>query len=117
MGDYLPRFKPGEAVSYNATADLVGGQLVELTGARSVGVAGAASTKVVGVAAFDCKSGERVLVHSGGVQRPVASAAIAAGDQVQAAADGQAATGTTAPIGLALTAAAAGARVEVQMNR
>ncbi|OYO16629.1 DUF2190 domain-containing protein [Enemella dayhoffiae] len=117
MGDYLPRFKPGEAVSFNATTALTGGQLVELTGPRSVGVAAAASTKVVGVAAFDCKVGDRVLVHSGGVQRPVASAAIAAGDQVQAAANGQAATGTTAPIGLALTAATAGARVEVQMNR
>lgn len=118
MADYLPRFKPGQTVTHTASADITGGQLVEITGARRVAPAAAASTKTVGVAGFDVKSGGEVTVHSGGVQRCLASAAIAAGDVVQAAAAGKVAAGTVAPIGIALTAAtAADQLVEIQLNR
>lgn len=113
MGDYIPRFKPGEAVTYTAVSDVSGGQIVALSGPRSVTPASNGAAEVVGLAAFDTKAGERVTVHSGGVQRPVASGAITAGDQVQAAIDGKASTGTTNPIGLALTTAADGDQVEV----
>jgi Uncharacterized conserved protein (DUF2190) len=109
MVDYLPQFKPGQAVTFNVSADVVGGRLVAVTGNRSVGPAGADSAAVVGVAAFDVKTGEKVTVYTraGGVQRLTANGAIAAGAKVISAAAGKAATiGAGAnPIGLALEAA------------
>ncbi|PRI10924.1 DUF2190 family protein [Leucobacter massiliensis] len=111
MADYLPKFKPGQSVTFTASADVTGGRLVEVTGNRSVGPAGADSASVVGVAGFDAKAGERVTVftRAGGVQQLTASGPIAAGDKVSSAAAGKAQTlGTTEnPIGLALEAAAA----------
>lgn len=117
MAEYLPTFKPGQAITLKASAAITGGQAVEVTGSGTVGPAGAASTKVVGAAGFDAAVNENVTVYSGGVQHFTASGAIAAGDVVQAAANGQVATGATAPIGIALTAAASGADVRVQMAR
>lgn len=117
MAEYLPTFKPGQAVTLKASAAITGGQLVEVTGSGTVGPAGAASTKVVGVAAFDAAINDNVTIYSGGVQHATASGAVAAGDVVQAAANGQVATGATAPLGIALTAAASGADVRVQFNR
>lgn len=117
MAEYLPTFKPGQAVTLKASAAITGGQLVEVTGSGTVGPAGAASTKVVGVAAFDAAINDNVTIYSGGVQHATASGAVAAGDVVEAAANGQVATGTTAPLGIALTAAASGADVRVQFNR
>jgi hypothetical protein len=111
MADYLPKFKPGQAVTFTASADVTGGRLVAITGNRTVGPAGADSAAVVGVAGFDAKAGERVTVftRAGGVQQLTASGAIAAGVKVSSAAAGKIQTlGTTAnPIGLALEAAAA----------
>lgn len=49
----------------------------------------------------------------GQVQRIVASGEIAAGDVVQTAAAGKVATGSTAPIGKALTGGADGDLVEI----
>lgn len=122
MPDTLPIYKPGVSPVYTASAAITGGQLLEVTGSGTVGPAGAASTKCVGVAAFDCASGDRVTIHAGGVQRIVAATGgVAAGDIVSAGA-----AGTVAPIGvgafgtkigLALTAAAAGAVAEIQMDR
>lgn len=117
MAEYLPTFKPGQAITLKASAAVTGGQLVEVSGSGTVGPAGAASTKVVGVAAFDAAINDNVTIYSGGVQHAIASGAVAAGDVVQAAANGQVATGTTAPLGIALTAAASGADVRVQFNR
>ena len=110
MADYIPRFTPGSAVTMTAAADLTGGQLVELTADRTVGVAAAGSLKVVGVIGPDTKAGAEGVVWMipGHVHWVEASDAIAAGDQVEAAADGKVATGTTAPIGIALRAAQAG---------
>lgn len=111
MADYLPKFKPGQAVTFKASAAIAGGRLVAVTGARTVGPAGADSAAVVGVAGFDAVIGEDVTVftRAGGVHSLVASAAIAAGAKVSAAASGKVQTigSTTNPIGLALTAAAA----------
>lgn len=111
MADYLPKFKPGAAVTFTASADVTGGRLVELTGNRAVGPAGADAVDVIGVAGFDAVAGESVTVYCRptGVHQLVASAAIAAGAKVIAAAGGKAATiGAGAnPIGIALEAAAA----------
>jgi len=111
MADYLPKFKPGQAVTFNASADVTGGRLVVVTGNRTVGPAGADSAAVVGVAGFDAKSGERVTVftRAGGVHPLVANGAIAAGIKVSSAAAGKIQTvgDTTNPVGLALETAAA----------
>lgn len=111
MAAYLPKFKPGEAVTFTASADITGGRLVAVTGPRTVGPAGADSAAVAGVAGFDVKAGERVTVftRAGGVQRLVASGAISAGAKVSSAAAGKVQTigATTNPVGLALESAAA----------
>ena len=122
MADTLPVYKPGQSLPLTASANITGGQLVEVTGSGTVGPAGAASVKCVGVAAFDVASGSRVTVHAGGVQRIVAAAGgVTAGDVVAAGA-----AGTVAPIGggafgtkigIALTTAAAGVVAEIQMDR
>ncbi|WP_336642331.1 capsid cement protein [Microbacterium sp. MMO-56] len=111
MADYLPKFKPGQAVTFTASADVTGGRLVAVTGVRTVGPAGADSAAVAGVAGFDAVAGERVTVftRAGGVQQLVAAGVIAAGAKVSAAADGKVQTvgSTVNPIGLALEPAAA----------
>ena len=85
-----------------------------MTGDNTAGPATAASTKVIGVASVDAKAGETISYWRDGVQRLVASAAIPAGSKVQAAAKGQIAVGTAAPVGTALqSAAAAGAVIDV----
>lgn len=118
MADYSPLFKPGAAITYSASADVTAGQVVELTGDRAVGPAAADSAKVVGIAAFDAAVGDSVTVHSGGVQRPVASGAIAAGDKVAAAAAGKVATLGAAvnSLGIALAAAADGETVQLKFQ-
>ena len=114
MSEYLPRFTPGQNVTHTAAADLVGGQLVEITADRTVGPAAAGSLKVAGVVGNDCKAGGEVVVYMipGHVHWVEAAAVVAAGDQIEAAADGKVTAGTTAPIGIALKAAEAGAVVE-----
>lgn len=116
MADYLPLFTPGASVTFTATAAVTGGRLVEITGDREVEHAAASSTKVAGIAGFDAAEGELVTVYSGGVQRPIASGDIAAGDRVAAAADGKVVTATTGTIGLALASAADGETVQVRFN-
>ena len=118
MAEYLPIYKPGQAITLKASAGITGGQLVEVTGSGTVGPAGAASTKVVGVAAFDASTNDNVTVYAGGVQHAAAAAGgVTAGDVVQAGAAGTIASGSTAPIGVALTTATAGNDVRVLFNR
>lgn len=117
MAEYLPIYKPGQAITLKASAAITGGQVVEVTGDGTVGPAGAASTKVLGVAGFDAAINDNVTVYAGAVQHCTASGAITAGDTVQAAASGKVATGTTAPIGLALSTAADAADVRVRFIR
>lgn len=112
MADYLPKFKPGAAVTFTATADVVGGRLVDAGATnRSCTPAGADSAKVLGVAGTDAVSGDKVLVYTRptGVHQLVANGAIAIGAKVISAAAGKVATvGAGAnPIGIALEAAAA----------
>lgn len=111
MADYLPKFKPGQAVTFTASADVTGGRLVAVTGNRTVGPAGADSAAVVGVASRDAKTGERVTVftRAGGVHPLTASGAVVAGVKVSSATAGKIQTigSTTNPIGIALEAAAA----------
>lgn len=110
MADYLPKFKPGQAVTFKASAAVIGGRLVVVTGDRTVGPAGA-DALAVGVAGFDAAIGEDVTVftRAGGVHGLTASAAIAAGAQVISAATGKVATISAGanPIGIAISAAAA----------
>lgn len=113
---HIHLFKPGAAVTFTASDDITAGRLLEVTGDRAVAHAGAASTKVVGAAATDVADGERVLVLRGGVQELTAASAIAAGDRVEAAADGKIATSTGTGIGLALTAGAAEAAVQIALD-
>lgn len=110
MADYLPKFKPGQAVTLTVGATaVVGGRLVEVSVANTVIPAAADSAKVVGVAGFDAATGEPVTVFTrpSGVHRLVASGAIAVGAKVISAAAGKIATiGAGAnPVGIALTAA------------
>lgn len=120
MSDYLPKFKPGQAVTYTASANVTGGQVVEVTGDRTVGPAGAGSVKFVGVAAHDAKTGAPVTVFSGGVQRPLASGAVDAGDNVVCAAGGKVVTANVAAgtsVGIAVSTAADGKPVSIFFNR
>jgi len=112
MADYLPKFKPGEAVTFTvATTDVIGGRLVVANGVRTIAPAGADSAFVIGVAAQDAAVGAQVGVftRAGGVHPLVASAAIAAGAKVISAAAGKIATAGASVnhIGIALETAAA----------
>lgn len=130
MGDYVPKYDAGPEITSQASATITGGQLVAVSGAGTVGVAGANALNWVGVAAFDVASGDKLTIHTGGVQRLVASGTVTAGDIVVAAASGQVSTlaavstptaadvtNTRAIVGIALTTATNGNVVEVQMDR
>lgn len=109
MSDHLLKFKPGQAVTFTASAAIVGGQVVEVTGNRTVGVASAASAKAIGTAGHDVANGDQLTVHlAGPVDTMVAAAAVVAGANVEAGAAGKAQTATTGRVlGIALTAATA----------
>src|SRR4051812_11236561 len=88
MADYVPKFTPGQAITLQASGTIAGGRLAAVSGDGTVAVAGANALNWVGVAAFDVVSGDKVTLHSGGVQKLVASGAITAGDLVVCAAAG-----------------------------
>lgn len=117
MADYVPLFKPGQAVTSLASAAITGGQLLAVTGDGTVGPAGAASTGVVGVAAQDAANGARVgLFGRGQVHRGISGVGgNTAGDPLIAGAAGTLVTAAAPPlgqqVGIALTTAAAGASV------
>jgi len=122
MAEYLPIFKPGQAVTLKASAEITGGQVVAVTGSGTVGPAGAASATWVGVAANDAAVNDNVTVYSGGVQHAAASGAITAGDLVVTAASGAVAKAGDTPadgtiLGIALTTAADGDDVRVKFER
>lgn len=109
MGDYLPKFKPGQAITRQASATVTGGRLITVAGVH----AAADSTTWLGVASHDAVNGGDVGVYCDGVQKLTASAAIAAGDRVKCAATGKVATLTAGAdaydrlVGIALEAATA----------
>lgn len=111
MADYLPKFIDGKAVTFSASAAVIGGRLVSVTGDQAAAPAGADSSSVVGVAAVDAVVGDTFTVYTrpSGVQRLVASGAIVAGAKVISASAGKIATLGTGvnPIGIALEAATA----------
>lgn len=130
MADYTPRFAPGEAITSQASATITGGNLLAVSGNGTVAPAGAHALNWVGVAAFDAASGDKVTIRTGGVQKLVASGTVTAGDIVEPAASGKVSTlaavttptaadvtNTRARVGIALTTAADGATVDVQMER
>lgn len=130
MAEYLPIYKPGQALTLKASATITGGQLVAVSGSGTVSPAGAKSAAVVGVAAFDAATNDNVTIFAGGVQTLTASGAITAGDLIVAAASGKVAklaavttptaadvTDSRAILGIALTTAADTATVRVQFNR
>ncbi|MFJ3957705.1 DUF2190 family protein [Arthrobacter sp. NPDC090010] len=113
---YLPKYRPGDTVTFVAGAAVTAGQPVELGATdRAVVPAAAASVKVVGIPGHDAAVGEHVTVELG---KPVhilaASGAIARGTKVEAAGSGKVRTATTGTaLGLAITTAADGALVEI----
>jgi hypothetical protein len=112
--DYTPVFNPGNELTFTASAPLVGGQLVVVTGPNAVGPAPANTSATVGVAAFDAAAGSIVTVFvKAMVHETVAAGAIAAGQDLTTAANGQVAARGSGPnrLGIALTTAADGARV------
>lgn len=117
MANYLPKIDTPLVITRTASAKVTGGRLVEVSGSKTVAHAAAGSAKVVGVAMHDAEQGSAVAVSLGGVQRPLASAAVTAGAGVAATADGKIAAGTDNSIGIALESADAGAQVEVLMAR
>ncbi|GAB3081007.1 hypothetical protein GCM10027053_51930 [Intrasporangium mesophilum] len=121
MAEYLPIFKPGQAVTLKASASVTAGQVVAASGAGTVAAAGAASVAVVGVVAFDGSTNDNVTVYVGGVHNLTASGTVTAGDPVIAGAAGTVATSATPPagqqIGVALTTATTGNKVRVLWTR
>lgn len=116
MADHLPKFKPGQAVTFVAESAIEGGQVVECgTADRSVKVAGAASDKALGTAGYTVAIGDHVTVHlAGPVDTATAASAIAVGDVLVSGAAGtvQKASAGGLSLGIALTAAATGKTVE-----
>lgn len=130
MAEYLPVKNPGEALPLTASATITGGQLVAVSGVSTVAPAGANAANWVGVAAYDTASGDLVTVFAGGVQELVTTGTVTAGDLVVAAANGTVSTlaavttptaadvtNTRAILGVALTTATTGLKVQVKLDR
>lgn len=120
MADYVPLFKPGQAVPMTASAAITGGKPVYVSGNGTVAQAAAAANIPVGVAAQDAAaSGDRITVFSRGtVHKLTASGTVTAGDLVEAATGGAVATHTVGTndgrvFGIALTTATAGNAVQI----
>lgn len=115
MGQYLPLFRPGDTVTFTATAAVTGGQPVEVSTAdRGVAPAAAASAKYVGVAGHDAATGETVTIEIGKpIHELTASGAVTRGQKLEAAGSGKVRTlAAGAAIFLALSSAADGAAVQ-----
>lgn len=116
MGDYLPRYAPGQSLPLSASAAVVGGQVVVVTGDGEVGPAGANATATLGVAGYDAAEGGRLTVYRGGVHKLKAAGAVAAGDRVGTGAAGTVATAATNKIGTVISGAADGALALVALD-
>ena len=116
MADHLPVFAPGKNPSYPASAAVTGGRLVMVSGASTVAHAVLNTDKWVGAAAQDCPQNGTVSIWRGGVQKLLASGAVAAGDRVGPAANGMVSTAATTKCGTAITAGT-DVPVEVIMDR
>lgn len=118
---YAPKYAPGESITRTASATITEGQMVVVSGSGTVAPSGANSAAWLGVAAHDAANGDKVTIRAGGVQRPIASGAITAGDLVATATTGRVATnaapGAGVQVGVALNTVADGAAVDVAMVR
>lgn len=96
VGGAVEAFPTGApTITMTVSAAVTAGRLVEVTGNRTVGLAGAASLKVIGVALEGSDfvgTPDKIAVKTGGAFRLRATGAIAAGDQVIAAANGTVST-------------------------
>jgi hypothetical protein len=122
MADYTPIINDDDlAYTAQASATIVGGQVLVVTGAGTVGPAGVAALAIAGVASRDAVSGDYLTVFRNGIQSLVASGSVAAGDALTSGAAGTAVTNATPAagthIGTAITAATNGNRVRVLFNR
>lgn len=122
MAEYIAPFEPGTQITLTASAAITAGQLVGVSGNNTVAPTSASSAAWLGVATTDAASGAKVGITSGGVQELTATGAIAAGAVVVPAAAGTVADiGAGAvyshQVGVALAAAAGGAKVLVKFDR
>jgi len=130
MAEYLPVFKPGQAVTLKASAAITGGQLLIVTGAGTVGPSTAGAVNWIGVASNDAATNDNVTVYADGVQSVTASGTVTAGDLVVAAAAGAVSTlaavttptpadvtGARGIVGVALSTATNGNKVRVKFAR
>lgn len=92
MAEYLPIYKPGQALTLKASGTITAGQVVAVSGVNTVAAAGANSGAVVGVAAFNAVANDNVTIYAGGVQSVLASGTVTAGDIVVSGAAGTVAT-------------------------
>lgn len=123
MAEYVPLYKPGQAITLQASATITAGQLVSVSGSGTVAPSSAADAAWLGVAAYDAASGDKVTIFCGGTQKIVAgTGGITAGQLVHAGASGTVVTHTNGTndyniVGVALTTATATNLVQIQMNR
>jgi hypothetical protein len=121
VADYTPVYQPGTTFTATTSAAVTGGQMLAVSGNGTVAPAAADSPDAIGVAAHDAASGGRVTVHAlAGVHHEfvAGTGGITAGDHVKVGA----AANEVLPIGagtydlrvgVALTTAAAAAKVRV----
>jgi hypothetical protein len=120
MAEYVPLYSEADEYTSQASATIVGGQLLIVSGAGTVAPSSAASVAVVGVAANDAGVGDKVTVLVEGIHRLVATGTVTAGDMVVAAAAGTVATGPGTAgqsVGVALTTATNPNKAEVLWTR
>jgi hypothetical protein len=122
MAEYTPRYMPGAAQTWVASATITAGQLLVVSGSGTVAPSSAASPAFIGVAGNDAASGANVTVYAGGVQKIVATGTVTAAQSVEAATAGTVATHTLGTndgniVGVAVTTATAGNVAYIQMER
>lgn len=117
MPDYAPIFNGLPPFTATVATAVVGGNVVEVAATGTVGPAGAASVKVIGVAAQDAAANASVTLFRGGIQELVTTGTVTAGEQVEAAAAGTVRTlASGRAIGVALTTATTGLKVQIAFN-
>ncbi len=122
MAEYTPLHIPGKAYTRQASAAIVGRQLVRVSGSGTVAPTSAASADWLGVAGFDAANGDDVTIYSEGIHLLTASGSITAGATVEGAAAGAVAAHTNGTndinvVGVALTTVTTGQLVEVSLLR
>lgn len=128
--EYLPVFKPGQAITLKASAAITAGQIVAITGVGTVGPAGANAVNWIGVASTDAAINDNVTICADGVQSVTTSGTVTAGDLVVCAAAGAVSTlaAVTTPtaadvtntrgiVGVAISTATTGLKVRVKFDR